>query len=139
MNKWGKEEAGRNENEFCDARGLTVDSQHIYVCDRDNCRVVVLLKKNSQFHTKWGKYGTDTGLFSSPYSIYHNLFENIFYVGDSYSLQLFTQEGTCLQRIGDKCNGNKMNQFSGVFGVCVIDDQLFVSDYNNRRIQIFRS
>jgi len=71
-------------------------------------------------------------------SIYYNLLEEIFYIGDRYSVQIFTKDGNCQQRIGDQNSGNKMNQFNRIYGICVMNDQLYVSDYNNKRVQIFR-
>jgi len=87
---------------------------------------------------QWGTKGTDLGKFCSPGSIYYSLLEEMFYIGDAYSIQLFTKDGICLQRIGDKQKGNGMNQFNMVYAICLIRDQLYITDNENNRIQIFR-
>jgi len=43
----------------------------------------------------------------------------------------------CIQRLGTKGKGGDMNEFDDVFGISVMDDQLYVSDFSNTRIQIF--
>jgi len=55
-----------------------------------------------------------------------------------YSVQLFRSDGVCIQRLGDKVYGKKMNQFDVVFGISVMNDRLYVSDFGNDRIQIFK-
>jgi len=64
--------------------------------------------------------------------------ENILYVGDSVSVQLFTSEGTFLSRLGDKNVGKKEGQFEGAWGLCCVRDRLYVSDWGNSRIQVFQ-
>jgi len=82
------------------------------------------------------------------YSIYYCLEDEIFYIGDSCSVQLFTKDGICQQRIGEKgaksddClaekGGNRIYRVERVYGMRVINDRLFVCDLDNQRIQIFR-
>jgi len=78
------------------------------------------------------------GQFRYPKSIYLDDIEKIVYIGDQYSVQLFAPNGQCLQRLGDNKAGKKMNQFCNVHGICKINEQLYVTDVNNKRIQIFR-
>jgi len=61
------------------------------------------------------------------------------YVGDYYSVQLVDRGGNCLQRIGDKVIGIEANQFHSVSGICIMGDELHVSDNGNGRIQIFKT
>jgi len=88
--------------------------------------------------TKWGKGipSTEEGQFYDPYSIYN--YYDLIYVGDYCSVQIFWKDGMCIQRLGGKRSGNQMNHFSDVSALCIMDDQLYVSDYNNKRIQIFQ-
>jgi len=60
------------------------------------------------------------------------------YIGDRFSLQLFSKDCVCRQRIGSHKVGNGMDEFSRIYGICIVNDELYVSDSNNRRIQIFR-
>jgi len=137
VNKWGTETMSSKQGEFNYAMGITADNQNLYICDCDNHRVQILTKNTGLFVTQWGSDGRDLGYFRYPFSIYHCLIEDMFYIGDNYSIQLFSPDGYCHQRIGGRIKGPKMSEFSGVYGVCVIDDQLYVSDYENARIQIF--
>jgi len=90
------------------------------------------------FQTQWGGIeSSEFGYFSSPSCIYNDIEEEIFYVGDQSSLQLFLPNGECLQRIGEKNSGEAMNEFDGVYGICKINNQLCVCDNGNDRIQIF--
>jgi len=72
------------------------------------------------------------GEFTYCFSIYRDLLEEIFYVGDCYSVQLFIKEGKCIQRIDSGTCGNF------VYGICVIYDQLYVCDYSSNLIRVFR-
>jgi len=62
----------------------------------------------------------------------------MYYIGDDISVQLFRKDGICVQRLGEELPGKGMNQFQAVFSICVFEDQLYVSDAGNERIQIFR-
>jgi len=126
-----------------------VDKKYLYVCDFSNHRLQILLKENGQFVFQWGntgKTGTEKGEFHSPYSIFYDEFEKIFYVGDYQSVQLFIREsddvdnfkGKCIQRLGEKMSGREMNQLYGVYGIYKFDDRLYVSDVGNARVQIFQ-
>jgi len=65
---------------------------------------------------------------------FFNNLEQIFYIGDFYSVQLFQIDGRCIQRIRDIDH----EEFRNVYGISVMDDQLWVCYLGNRRIQIFR-
>jgi len=138
---WNNEDRDRPEDAFDCPFGLTVDNKYVYVCDKNHHRVQILVKETGKFYSQWGegKESIQKGKFSNPRSIYYHFNENIFYIGDQFSIQLFTKEGDlCVQRLGDPEEGNKKNRFERVYGVCVVDEHLFVSDYLNKRIQIYR-
>jgi len=121
--------------------GLTVDPTHLYICDLSNNRVQVLKKESGIFYSKWGKEEPSVvpGEFNYPHSIFHHVAEDLMYVGDSLSVQVFRKNGVFIQRLGDKIFGNKMYQFNGACGICVgEDDRLYVSDCYNSRIQIYQ-
>jgi len=126
--------------EFNHPKGITVDNKYIYICDKANHRIQILVKDNGNFVSKWGneKRSTEHGLFAFPFSIYYDLPEDLVYIGDLSSVQSFRKDGSCIQRLGDKEHGIKMNQFIMVFGICVMDDRLYISDNDNKRTQIFK-
>jgi len=120
--------------------GITVNNKYSYICDLNNHRVQLLHKENGTFYYKLGTEALSSKLggFAFPYSIFYHAFEEILYVGDQYSLQLFIKENNyeCIQRIGDTESGSMSNQFCYICGICEIDDYLYLSDCNNYRIQI---
>jgi len=140
LKKWGTVNSGSKHGEFNYPYGITVNNTYVYVCDCYNHRIQILIKENGNFFHQWGKGQSSTkkGQFSYPGSIFYHILEEMFYIGDWYSVQLFTKENICIQRIGDTTTGNKMNQFNYGYGLSVCDDQLYVCDRNNKRIQIFR-
>jgi len=122
--------------EFNHPRGLTIYKNVLYVCDGGNHRIQALSKENYSYLNGWGNKGTKNSQFSWPYSI--GCYDDLLYVGDDYSVQIFTCQGTFLQRIGGNDFGTDKGQFKFAWGLCVVKDQLYVSDVKNRRIQIFK-
>jgi len=138
LQRWGTETFSQEPCRFHNPFGLTVNSKYVYICDSSNHRVQVLTK-NGMFKRQWGVEGSGIGSFYEPNCIFNNEGEGIFYVGDEFSVQLFEgRKGLCIQRIGDRMKGNGMHQFNLIYGICIVNDQLFVSDDWNNRIQIFR-
>jgi len=80
--------------------------------------------------THWG--GKDEE-FTYPLSIFNDIYNQIFYIGDYYRLRLYTKDGICRQVIG-----NKEGTFDYVRGTSYLNDCLFVSDYGHRKIHIFK-
>jgi len=105
--------------------------KYLYVCDHRNDRVQILTKDKGIYVAHWGNGETSTekGGLTRPSSIFLDELENIFYVGDKYSVQLFLSDGKCIQRLGEG--------FDAIFGLCKIDDRLYVSDFERKRIQVF--
>jgi len=126
---------GSKEGEFDFPKGLTVDNRYVYICDWYNHRVQILTKDNGIYVSQLGN-GKSSEQFEYPYSLYNHVSEEVIYVGDAPSVQLF-REGICIQRLGNEC-GNQMNQFDGILSICVVDDRLYLSDCYNARIQIFK-
>jgi len=136
-------ESSNKTVEFSNPRGLTVNNKFIYVCDYDNHRIQLLIKeKGIFFFDQWGNgvESIEFGQFWNPNCIYkeEDEGETLFYIGDRCSVQLFRGKGVCIQRIGDKVTGKGMNQFRFVFSICVLENHLYVGDFGNDRIQIFR-
>jgi len=140
LNRWGTTNESKKQGEFHNPFGITVNNKYVYICDCFNHRVQVLNKRNGSFENQWGKgiEGCKNREFTFVKSIYNNKEEEIFYVGDDFSVQLFKKNGVWIQRIGDQIKGTKMGQFNRVFGMCVVDEQLYVVDNCNNRVQIFR-
>jgi len=135
VNKWGAVTKSSKQGEFNEPMGLTVNDKYVYVCDQRNHRIQLLFKENGKCCDQWGKVpGKEQGQFTLPYCIYYHLVEEMFYIGDDTSAQVFSKNGVCVQRIGEE----SPRMFGCVFGVSVIDDQLFVSEYALGRIHVFK-
>jgi len=128
---------GSKQGEYSSPSAIVIHNDMIYICDSWNQRIQTLLKKDYAFWREWGGEGTGNGQFICPFSICYWL--DILYVGDIYSIQLFTEEGTFLQRIGGETRGHGEEQFDCAWGICVVKDRLYISDRHNQRVKIFSS
>jgi len=139
LKKWGNVPKSALQGEFNCPNGITVDDMYCYICDCKNHRVQVLFKENGNFYSQWGNGNKNKkfGQFNSPLSIYTDFKDEIIYIGDTFSVQMFLKDGICLQRLGGEVKGDRSTEFHYVFGIYVMNDQLFVSDGNNKRIQVF--
>jgi len=115
---------------------LAFNSDLLYVSDICCYFIFVFSKKDYSFEKAWGGYGKCDGIFFLPFSLYY--WEDILYVGDSQSVQLFEKNGSFLQRLGGPDRGNKEGEFANVYGLCMIKNQLYVSD-DLERIQVFEN
>jgi len=139
LKRFGNDIESLKPGEFHLPYGITIDCNNIIICDCVNHRVQTVTKDEGIFIRQWGKgsASTDYGNFQYPLSIFNDSLEEIFYIGDECSVQLFTRNGICVQRLGDK-QGNLMYQFTDVDGLCIMDGCLYVSDSENQRIMIFQ-
>jgi len=135
QNTMGSIDASSAQGEFNNPCGLTVNDNTLYICDSRNHRIETFFTQDDSFVREWGRYGSEKGQFKLPYIIY--CCEDIVYVGDNLSVQLFTSEGLFIQRIGNFEEGDEEGEFNDVCGVCVVNDKLYVSDHRNTRIQVF--
>jgi len=131
LETFGTGNCGSKIGEFDCPMGITVDDKYVYICDYFNNRVQILLKEKGIYFSTWTE-------IVRPTSIYYHSSEDLLYVGSRINVQLFRKDGVCIQRLGDKEVGHQMNQFMWVFGICIMDDRLYISDKNNKRIQIFK-
>jgi len=147
INIFGNKDSSSKNGEFCYPYGVTVGTMeakheghgdggtqdptlYLYICDSNNHRIQILTKDKGKYITQWGN--NREGQFTWPESIYYDELERIFFIGDHHKISIFLSNGFCIQRLGDQ------NFFQGIYGLCKIDDDLFVSDFTNNRIHIFR-
>jgi len=139
QNLIGQIAGSSNKGEFDGPKGLTINKGNLYVCDYWNHRVQAVNKIDYAFHHQWGNRGTRNGQFTSPCSIYHNIFDDVFYIGDRYSIQLFACDGKMfIQRLGSDKESRNEGDFDHAWGICAISDKLYISDRENKRIQMFK-
>jgi len=137
LQQWGSLRSGEKPGEFSYPGGLAVNSQYVYICDYNNHRIQLLTKESGKYFSQWGTglpNQAAEGQFYYPLCISYSRSEGIFYVGDRVSVQLFWRDGRCIQRLG----GNSFGALDWVYGICVIDEKLYVSDSQNQRILIFQ-
>ena len=60
---------------------------------------------------------------------------NNIYVSSNHKLQKFTSSGELIKCVGKK--GGKEAEFDGPLGVTLYDNQVYVCEYDNHRIQVF--
>jgi len=141
---FGKTRSGNEDGEFDQPRGMTCDSKDLFICDGLNDRIQVLDKEDGQYQTQFGFSGSVEGSFDTPFSIYLlngtelDGNDDRLYIGDTKSIQIFTKDGKCTQRLGDKENGNQKGQFDYIRGICIYKEKLYICDFENSRIQVFR-
>src|SRR5262249_38063720 len=112
------------------------DDGYIYVVDRGNNRVV----KHSPYRTEadivWGGSGSGPGQFNSPEGIAIDSSGNVF-VADSGNnrIQWFNSYGTFISKWGNL--GTTYGRFNRPFGVAATGRYIYVTDYENNRVQEF--
>jgi len=130
LQTYGKEKGGSLPGEFQTPCGLTCDLQNLYICDQKNHRIQILEKMTGNWRRQWGSnQGTDLDQFNFPKSIYLDIVEEIFYIGDSKYVRLFTSDGTLIDHM-DYPKGS-------IFGICKLNENLFICENYNGRLQIY--
>jgi len=140
LNTFGTVFSGSKAGTFNYPREMAVNLNYLYICDRRNDRVQILKKETGLFIGQWGNPQNKKYLkkkeFKFPDAIYYDELENLFYIGDDFSVQIWTADfgGQCIQRIGNQ----NMKQFDLVSSICRINDHLYVNDFRTMQVQIFR-
>jgi len=132
------DQSGIKKGEFNSPEGITYDNNFLYICDYNNNRIQILTK-SGKFFTLWGGEDKDDGKkspFRFPYAIYHYFIEDVICIGDNDTVQIWTKDGVCLQRLGEAITGTTY-PFSCVYGMCIMNNRLYITDGENHRIQIF--
>ena len=150
---WGRNggdgSAGTGPGEFHNPRGVALDTAgDVFVADKANNRIQ-RLDPAGHFALKWGRNGGDgsagvgSGELRSPYSVAVGPDGEV-YVADTGNnrLQTFTPTGAFLSRLGhnggDGSPGSGPGEFRGDYGLAFdCRGDLFVSDEDNERIQVF--
>jgi len=140
IKKYGTESSGTGPLQFNNPLGLAVDGKSLYVCDSYNHRIQVL-KLSGAYSHQWGSQGTLDGQFQFPCSITYSEVEggeSFLYIGDEVSVQIFTKDGNFIQRIGETTIQSREGGFNWVYGICVVNNLMYISDNCNHRIQVWR-
>jgi len=143
---FGKKWPGRGMGEFTKPTHLTCDQHYLYVCDMNNHRIQILDKDTGRYINQWGKKGSSLGQFEFPSAIYFisdkdsntntSSDENIFYVTDNKSIQLFNTKGKCIQRIEERTNN--ISDIHSNYGLCLFNGILYISENYEKQGKSFR-
>jgi len=104
------------------SHNYTKDNFFLYICDTDKERIQVLDYRNGIFLFKFGK--AESSYLVQPQCLFYT--ENILYVGDSQSIQIFSEDGKLLQKI----------PYSAC-GIVAIRDCLYACNANDKSILVF--
>jgi len=131
--RFGSYSHSSDNGKFSNPLGIAIANELLYICDSNNHRVQILNKITGTYESKWG----NEKQFSDPHSIYYDQSNNLMYIGDTYSVQIW-KSNQCVQKLGENIVGNKPSQFDGVLGISIMNNRLYLLDFANLRIQIFR-
>ena len=115
-------------------RGITLDRarNEVYVCDKNNSRIQVLLSTIGEYVRQFGRdQMTEPAICISQ--------QDELFVTDkaTQSVLRFSLTGEFLKRAGSR--GMKPGQFSGILGLCCEAGLVYICDINIQIIRIFDS
>ena len=128
---WG----GSKEGEFDDPRGVTIHSNQVYVCDRDNDRIQVF-DLNLNFIRSIGSRGSGRGEFNRPYDVTFGPAGNMYVVEFSNSrVQVMDSSGQFIRIFGQEGEG----KLSCPTALDIADKYVHVSDWSSHRIVVYKT
>ena len=114
--------------------GIAYNSRgEMIVSECDGNRVSIFNIRGQKIRT-FGSRGDSPDQMINPAGIAVDDMDNI-YVSSQDKLQKFTSSGELIKCVGGR--GGKEGEFNGPRGVTLYDNQVYVCDGNNRRIQVF--
>ncbi|MCP4708348.1 MAG: 6-bladed beta-propeller [Planctomycetes bacterium] len=139
---WGSR--GEGDGEFNYPNGVTIDqNNNLYITDTNNCRIQKM-DANGVYITKWGASGEGDGEFLFPSGIATDGVDYVYVVDQHrHDVQKFDLEGTFIEKWGRKGSGEGEFNFEGAVmypGIVLdSDNNIYISDYSNYRVQKFDS
>ncbi|MFH1493147.1 MAG: NHL repeat-containing protein [Candidatus Omnitrophota bacterium] len=140
---FGKE--GKGKGEFNTPCGLATKGDYLYVSDAENNRMQALKINNNgrlSFAFTFGKKGGGKGEFFTPKGL--AVKGNNLYVCDKINsyIQILSiaEDGrlSFLSEIGGPRGGGRLGNLDGPEDIAIKDDYIFVVDYYNNRVQVFK-
>jgi sugar lactone lactonase YvrE len=123
---------------FGQPHGIAVDSaDNIYVVDAELHRVQKFTSEGA-YVLQWGGYGSGPGQFNGPLAAATDSANHVYVAGGSdCRVQKFTSQGDIVMSWGSCGNGDGQGSPSGI--TVDVDNNVWVSDTQNHRVQKFRS
>ena len=123
------------EGEFDDPRGVTIHSNQVYVCDRNNDRIQVF-DLDLNFIGSIGSRGSGRGEFDSPHDVAFDTTGNMYVVEyDNNRVQVMDSSGQFIRMFGQEGEG-KLRYPTALH---IADKYVYVSDYSNHRIAVYET
>ena len=126
---------GSKEGEFDDPRGVTIHSNQVYVCDRNNHRVQVF-DLDLNFIRSIRSHGKGRGKFDRPLDVAFDTAGNM-YVAEfgNERVQVMDSSGQFIRAFGQEREG----KLSGPTALHIADKYVYVSDQSQQRIAVYQT
>jgi len=116
---------GKNEIQFSQPHGMTLDEMYLYICDSNHHRIQIVTKDKGMFKYSFGRQGNKEGEFQYPKNIIR--WNNLLFVSDLNSTQIFTTAGIFQRRLS--VTGSLM----------MMNNQLYVCNSDDLQVKVFSS
>ena len=126
---------GSKEGEFADPRGVTIHSNQVYVCDRNNHRIQVF-DLDLNFIRSIGSHGKGRGEFDWPLYVAFDTAGNM-YVAEygNVRVQVMDSSGQFIRAFGQEGEGKLRDPTA----LHIADKYVYVSDYLQHRIAVYQT
>ncbi len=124
---------GPGPNEFNDPRGMCCEGDNIYICDRENHRIIIRAKTDLFYRGEFGTYGTGDNEFNRPNDICSD--GTYFYIADAWNNRIkkvLVSDNSFVAKIGTGGAGD--DQFYIPKGICYHENHIYITDTENERI-----
>jgi len=113
--------------------GIACDSKILYICGSHSNEILLFDKLNYELISQWKEI--DSHVLGSINSIYFS-FEQV-YIGEEITLQIFSRESDEWKFL--QCIYTDDDKFRTILGLCVVNETLYVCDWQGGRIRVFGS
>ena len=126
---------GSKEGEFNDPRGVTIRSNQVYVCDKDNHRIQVF-DLDLNFICSIGSRGGGRREFDRPYDVAFDTAGNMYVVEYSNNrVQVMDSSRQFIRMFGQEGKG----KLRGPTALHIADKYVYVSDWNSQCIAVYET
>ena len=123
---------GSKEGEFNEPRGVALYNNEVYVCDRDNHRIMVF-DLDLKFIRSIGSYGKGRGEVKAPFDVKFDTAGHMYVAEfDNNRVQVMDKNGQYIRMLGQKglCKPS---------GLHIVDKYVYVSDYRGDCIVVYET
>ena len=126
---------GSKDGEFDAPQGVTIHSNQVYVCDRNNHRIQVF-DLDLNFIGSIGSRGSGRVEFVSPYDVAFDTTGNMYVVEfGNNRVQVMDSSGQCIRMFGQEGEGKQL----GPKALHIADKYVYVSDWSSNCIVVYET